>query len=73
MTQTLSIWDLSDLLLLPPSPPDMLADQGLLVKLTADSGHYWPQPDHFKWFYEHLQAQGADLRALHGIQFTTKH
>lgn len=52
---------------------NLIADQGKLTKLTADSGHYWPQPDHFRWFFEHLQGQGADLSALKGIDFSTKH
>jgi len=56
----------------------MLAEHGKLVKLTADSGHYWPKPDHFKWFFEHLKSQGADLSApaikgLEATGYTTKH
>ena len=57
---------------------DMLAEHGKLMKLTADSGHYWPKPDHFKWFFEHLKSQGADLSApaikgLEATGYTTKH
>ncbi len=54
-------------------PAAMSVNQGRLVKLTADSGHYWPQPIHFRWLYSHLEAQGADLSSLEGIQFRTKH
>lgn len=55
------------------SGADMVVEQGRLVKLTADSGHYWPKADHFRWFFEHLAAQGADLAALEGLEFKTKH
>lgn len=49
------------------------AEHGRLFKLTADSGHYWPQPDHFRWFYQHLSTQGADLSRLQDLEFKTKH
>ncbi|GAX83166.1 hypothetical protein CEUSTIGMA_g10592.t1 [Chlamydomonas eustigma] len=52
---------------------NMLVHHGRLVGLTADSGHYWPQPGHFRWFYDRLDQQGADLSALQGLDFTTKH
>ena len=55
------------------SRSDMLVDQGKLVALTADSGHYWPKPGHFRWFFDRLQQQGADLSALQGLDFSTKH
>ena len=53
--------------------PGMMVDRGQLVGLTADCGHYWPQPGHFRWFYDQLQRQGADLSALKGLDFSTKH
>eukprot|EP00955_Chlamydomonas_euryale_P105616 365652-Chlamydomonas_euryale.AAC.11 len=52
---------------------NMMAEHGRLVRLTADSGHYWPQPDHFRWFYDHLMSQGADMSSLSNIEFRTKH
>jgi hypothetical protein len=51
----------------------MMVDQGRLVALTADSGHYWPKPGHFRWFFDRLQQQGADLSSLEGLDFSTKH
>ncbi|KAG1667849.1 hypothetical protein FOA52_011037 [Chlamydomonas sp. UWO 241] len=52
---------------------NLLATRGRLIKLNADSGHYWPKPDHFRWAYDHLAAQGADLTGLEGLEFKTKH
>lgn len=52
---------------------NLLAEHGRLVKLTADSGHYWPSPGHFKYAYDHLAAQGADMSSLKGLEFKTKH
>ena len=57
--------------LIPPS--DLLARHGLLISLTADSGHYWPKPGHFRWFFDRLAEQGADLTALPELDFSTKH
>eukprot|EP00798_Chlamydomonas_sp_ICE-L_P031510 gene31510-6694_t len=51
----------------------MQCEHGKLMKLNADSGHYWPKPEHFEWFYDHLESLGADVSVLHGMEFKTKH
>jgi len=52
---------------------NLLACHGHLTKLTADSGHYWPSPGHFKYAYELLESRGADMSGLAGLEFRTKH
>ncbi|KXZ55511.1 hypothetical protein GPECTOR_2g1060 [Gonium pectorale] len=39
------------------------ARHGQLRLLTADSGHYWPREENFRWLCEHLVSVGADLSA----------
>ncbi|GLI68123.1 hypothetical protein VaNZ11_012463 [Volvox africanus] len=39
----------------------LAARHGRLRLLTADSGHYWPREENFRWLCEHLVYVGADL------------
>ncbi|GLC39098.1 hypothetical protein PLESTB_000007700 [Pleodorina starrii] len=41
----------------------LAARHGRLRLLTADSGHYWPREENFRWLCEHLLYVGADLSA----------
>ncbi|GFR49274.1 hypothetical protein Agub_g11254 [Astrephomene gubernaculifera] len=41
----------------------LAARHGQLRLLTADSGHYWPREENFRWLCEHLVSVGADLSA----------
>ncbi|GIL79668.1 hypothetical protein Vretifemale_8967 [Volvox reticuliferus] len=41
----------------------LAARHGQLRLLTADSGHYWPREENFRWLCEHLVYVGADLSA----------
>lgn len=49
---------------------NLVVEEGQLMKLTPDSGHYRPHSDNFKWLVHHLRGLGADLSQA---QLTAKH